>query len=652
MDVTAAPDTDELQLEWVHGYRGFDCRNNVFYASAKGSSGSNERQRYVLYHAAALGILLDPVNRTQRYFRGHTDDILAMAVCSTYNDGSSTIVATGQQAKASTFVWEVPSLKTLAVLQTNQKSVACICFSNDGRLVVTIAQDKTVAVCDWQSQTLLCNTKGVASVTHHLVCSSVRATATNFISCGDKHIRYWTLNGRNLTAAKVLTSSCKGAVIQEYLCITECEGKFLVGCEDGMLYTVSTDGKGVKGKFSHHLLKKEEELKKLGKRGASVTAITYCKQKVLLVTGAKDGSVVVWHPEALASGDTLAAKDIFCSFNIQNVGVPDIMAKQLQGLSIYDSEIPGIASNSILVLASTRGCDLLEIKCTKLGSAELYNQNSLCPDGKSVYGVPAFSALSCGILNRSHCNNELWGVSCHPTRPEYCSVGDDKTLRFYHLHTKCMLASVSLGSIARTCAYSPDGMLVAIGFGGSVGRGKEAGGGIVRIYSAYQSDLGEAVGANSVRKLAERADAKQWISDVKFSSDSSTLVVGAHDCKIYIYDVTVKEKSYTLKPRTIFTKHNSVINHIDLSADGRFMQSNCSAYELLFADTTNGKHITHASELKDVAWHSWTCTLGWPVQGIWASGMNGSDINAVDRSHSVSTPAYIDRYLFVRKFYS
>lgn len=25
---------------------------------------------------------------------------------------------------------------------------------------------------------------------------------------------------------------------------------------------------------------------------------------------------------------------------------------------------------------------------------------------------------------------------------------------------------------------------------------------------------------------------------------------------------------------------------------------------------------------------------GWPVQGIWAAGMDGSDINAVARSHS------------------
>ena len=54
----------------------------------------------------------------------------------------------------------------------------------------------------------------------------------------------------------------------------------------------------------------------------------------------------------------------------------------------------------------------------------------------------------------------------------------------------------------------------------------------------------------------------------------------------------------------------SVINHLDISQDGRFMQSNCSAYELLFCETSTGKQLTSATELRDVQWDSWTCTLG------------------------------------------
>jgi WD40 repeat protein len=150
--------------------------------------------------------------------------------------------------------------------------------------------------------------------------------------------------------------------------------------------------------------------------------------------------------------------------------------------------------------------------------------------------------------------------------------------------------------------------------------------------------------------LAERRDAKQWISDAKFSSDSRTLVVAAHDCKVYIYAINIQSvvgKNVTgceMQLRGTFCKHNSVVTHVDLSQDGRFMQSNCAAYELLFCDVSNGRQIPSASELRDTKWHTQSCTLGWNVQGIWRAGIDGSDINAVRRSHSGHLLAVVDDF--------
>ena len=58
-----------------------------------------------------------------------------------------------------------------------------------------------------------------------------------------------------------------------------------------------------------------------------------------------------------------------------------------------------------------------------------------------------------------------------------------------------------------------------------------------------------------------------------------------------------------------------------------------SGYEILFSDTSNAAQITDgATKLLNTEWASWTCTLGWPVIGIWSGSMDGSDINAVDKS--------------------
>lgn len=169
---------------------------------------------------------------------------------------------------------------------------------------------------------------------------------------------------------------------------------------------------------------------------------------------------------------------------------------------------------------------------------------------------------------------------------------------------------IPIGYFSRCCCYSYDGELLAVGFGGRAGKGKEAGDGIVRLYSTNFCDL------KSVEelKLCERHDAKQWISDIKFSVDSKTVVAGSHDCKIYVYNVVNSKLAtgcqYNLQLRTIFNKHNAVLNHVDVSVDGQFLQSNCSAYELLFSDLKTGKQITSATEVKDVKWLTWTCTLG------------------------------------------
>ena len=89
---TTAPDADELELEWVHGYRGYDSRNNVFYVDA---DDKNTNKMFAVYHAAALGIVVDLSSRKQKYFRGHTDDIMGIALYTT--PGSLPVVATGQQ---------------------------------------------------------------------------------------------------------------------------------------------------------------------------------------------------------------------------------------------------------------------------------------------------------------------------------------------------------------------------------------------------------------------------------------------------------------------------------------------------------------------------------------------------------------------------
>ena len=90
MKPNAAKPSASLELEWVHGYRGFDCRNNLRYTDKDGS-GNN-----IIFTAASLGVSQNIDNRgegncTQKFFGEHTDDVLCLA----YSEATD-LIATGE----------------------------------------------------------------------------------------------------------------------------------------------------------------------------------------------------------------------------------------------------------------------------------------------------------------------------------------------------------------------------------------------------------------------------------------------------------------------------------------------------------------------------------------------------------------------------
>jgi hypothetical protein len=62
----------DFELQWVHGYRAHDCRNNVRYSCA----GS------IVYTAAAVGVVYSKSAGKQKFFQGgHASDIIGMCLC-------------------------------------------------------------------------------------------------------------------------------------------------------------------------------------------------------------------------------------------------------------------------------------------------------------------------------------------------------------------------------------------------------------------------------------------------------------------------------------------------------------------------------------------------------------------------------------------
>ena len=75
----------------MFGYRGFDTRQNV-HLTPDGS---------VVYHAAAAGVVFNPLTKTQSFYLEHNDDIICLALCR--NPKLGHIVATGMLTRMMPF---------------------------------------------------------------------------------------------------------------------------------------------------------------------------------------------------------------------------------------------------------------------------------------------------------------------------------------------------------------------------------------------------------------------------------------------------------------------------------------------------------------------------------------------------------------------
>ena len=65
----------------VSRYRGYDCHNNLFYL----------QNGEIVYHVAGVGVLYNREKHSQRFYVGHTDDILCLCI-----HPIKDIIATGQ----------------------------------------------------------------------------------------------------------------------------------------------------------------------------------------------------------------------------------------------------------------------------------------------------------------------------------------------------------------------------------------------------------------------------------------------------------------------------------------------------------------------------------------------------------------------------
>ena len=176
-----------LELVHVHGYRSKDCRNNVKYLK----SGN------IVYHASALGIVLDIATNRQRYFQLHNDDITALAV---HPEG--VLVATGEIGNKSwIYVWESNTMQKVCEFKGPlTKGISALCFNVYGDKLVAGSIDDANSLAIFDVKITNGALLAVAKSGRETICDLSFRNDNEFVEVGPSHIRFWNFSNKALNS--------------------------------------------------------------------------------------------------------------------------------------------------------------------------------------------------------------------------------------------------------------------------------------------------------------------------------------------------------------------------------------------------------------------------------------------------------------------
>ncbi|KAF4016252.1 hypothetical protein G4228_007645, partial [Cervus hanglu yarkandensis] len=523
-DIRTELPPEKLKLEWVYGYRGKDCRANV-YLLPTGE---------IVYFIASVVVLFNYEERTQRHYLGHTDCVKCLAI-----HPDKIRIATGQIAgvdkdgrplQPHVRVWDSVSLSTLQIigLGTFERGVGCLDFSKaDSGVHLCVIDDSNehmLTVWDWQKKS-----KG-AEIKKYEKPKFVQCLA--FLGNGD-----------------VLAGDSGGVILIWSKTTVE-----------------PTPGKGPKGVY--------QISKQIKAHDGSVFTLCQMRNGMLLTGGGKDRKIILWDHDLNPE---------------REIEVPD-------------------QYGTIRAVAEGKADQFL------VGTSRNFILRGTFNDGFQ-------------IEVQGH-TDELWGLATHPFKDLLLTCAQDRQVCMWN-SVEHRLEWTRLVDEPGHCAdFHPGGTVVAVG---------------------THSGRWFVLDAESRDLVSIHTDGNEQLSVMRYSVDGTLLAVGSHDNFIYLYAVSENGRKYSRHGKC--TGHSSYITHLDWSPDNKYIMSNSGDYEILYWDIEHGcKLIRNRSECKDINWTTYTCVLGFQVFGVWPEGSDGTDINALVRSHNRRVIAVADDFCKVHLF--
>ncbi|KAL3321310.1 Echinoderm microtubule-associated protein-like 1 [Cichlidogyrus casuarinus] len=233
---------ETLQLEWVYGYRGKDCRDNILYLQTG----------ELCYFVASTVVLFNPEANTQRHYLGHNDDIKTIAL-----HPDLVTVATGQ-------------------LTGHSKKEG----KDGGAQLATIdeSSDHLLAIWDWKKTKKLLEVKTSGDPVLCVAWSPIDASSV--VTCGKNHLNFWTIKNGALSKKQGLYEKLEKPKVVICLVFQE-NGDLVTGDSSGNIFVWGAGSQTIsKSAISAH--------------EGGVFSVSIASDGTIYTGGGKDGRILTW----------------------------------------------------------------------------------------------------------------------------------------------------------------------------------------------------------------------------------------------------------------------------------------------------------------------------------------------------------------------
>ena len=299
------PDAN-IVIKYVHGYRAYDTRNNVKWTK------NNE----ILYHTAALGILLNLEANAQSFFVQHVKDIVSLAI-----HPNKMIAATGELVEDNSFpaiyIWNVETKDILAQLQGfHTSAIRHLKFSPNGSKLLSIGEDvnHSFALYDWMSNQIIAS----SIVCKNQITGCDFKGEYEFVISTVNSVKFWSVNGYNCL--------CTNGVMEKTEALsTVC---FAFASKDCMAGTILGN-----------LLQWDGQIASEPIPGHTKKISSMLAKSNMLLTAGEDGLIVVWN----SSLTKISSIDVNKMLNKECV----IRALDMNNLGVY---LIGTADSNLITI--------------------------------------------------------------------------------------------------------------------------------------------------------------------------------------------------------------------------------------------------------------------------------------------------------------